>query len=176
MDEDEDLLAKVYNQVLRFVERDLKRIMELAEKVSSKVVRTEKALKSPKKLTENEPLNDSEEREGYEIMANVVWAEFGRAIMDEMGGVVFAAGKPDEFRKAGIYLLFIISYTYSETSHSTMKRHRHLYVRWSSWHRLFIPSKPCVRTPSTPLSRGDGNCLFIFSYGGRKSSASSRML
>lgn len=40
-----------------------------------------------------------EEKEGFEIMANVVWAEFGRSIIDEMGGVVFAAGRPDEFRK-----------------------------------------------------------------------------
>ena len=153
--------------------------MELADKVSTKVVRTEKALKgrgSPKKLAENEYLNGSEEREGYEIMANVVWAEFGSAIMDEMGSVVFAAGKPDEFRQVGIHLVFIISYVYSEASHSTMKRHRHLYVRWNSWRRLFIPSKLCVRTPFTQLSRGGGNCLSIFSYGGRKSSASLRML
>ena len=36
---------------------------------------------------------------GFEIMANVVWSEIGRALMDELGGVIFAAGKPDEFRK-----------------------------------------------------------------------------
>ena len=36
---------------------------------------------------------------GFEIMANVVWAEVGRALMDELGGVIFAAGRPDEFRK-----------------------------------------------------------------------------
>lgn len=104
MDEDEDLLARVYNQVLRFVERDLKRIMELADKVSTKSVRNEKALGglgSPKTLAGKGSLNSSEEQEGFEIMANVVWAEFGRAIMDEMGSVVFAAGKPEEFRKVG---------------------------------------------------------------------------
>jgi len=32
-------------------------------------------------------------------MANVIWAEISHAIMDELGSVVFAAGKPDEFRK-----------------------------------------------------------------------------
>jgi hypothetical protein len=32
-------------------------------------------------------------------MANVVWAEIGQAIMDELGSVIFAAGKTDEFRK-----------------------------------------------------------------------------
>ena len=40
-----------------------------------------------------------EEGGGFEIMANVVWSEIGRALMDELGGVIFAAGKPDEFRK-----------------------------------------------------------------------------
>ena len=39
---------------------------------------------------------------GFEIMANVVWAEVGKAIMDELGSAVFAAGKPDEFRKVGV--------------------------------------------------------------------------
>ncbi|KAJ3010481.1 hypothetical protein NUW54_g2466 [Trametes sanguinea] len=32
-------------------------------------------------------------------MANVVWSEIGRALMDELGSVIFAAGKPDDFRK-----------------------------------------------------------------------------
>lgn len=32
-------------------------------------------------------------------MANVVWAEIGRAILDELRSVVFAAGKPDDFRR-----------------------------------------------------------------------------
>jgi hypothetical protein len=38
-------------------------------------------------------------REGFEIMANVVWEEVGKAIMDELGSVVFAVGRPNEFRK-----------------------------------------------------------------------------
>jgi len=36
---------------------------------------------------------------GFEIMANVIWEEVGRAIMDELGSVVFSAGRPNEFRK-----------------------------------------------------------------------------
>ncbi|EMD37937.1 hypothetical protein CERSUDRAFT_50066 [Gelatoporia subvermispora B] len=39
------------------------------------------------------------EESGFEIMANVIWSEVGRAVMDELGSVVFAAGKPEEFRK-----------------------------------------------------------------------------
>ncbi|KAL1748768.1 oligomeric golgi complex component, COG2-domain-containing protein [Schizophyllum fasciatum] len=36
---------------------------------------------------------------GFEIMANVVWAEIGSSIIEELGTVVFAAGRPNEFRK-----------------------------------------------------------------------------
>ena len=31
-----------------------------------------------------------------------VWAEVGRALMDELGSVIFAAGRPDDFRKVCI--------------------------------------------------------------------------
>lgn len=37
--------------------------------------------------------------ERIEIIANVVWAELARALMDELGSVVFAVGRPDEFRQ-----------------------------------------------------------------------------
>ncbi|KAF7304568.1 Conserved oligomeric Golgi complex subunit 2-like [Mycena chlorophos] len=39
------------------------------------------------------------DEDGFQIMGNVVWEEFGRSIMDELGLVVFAAGRPNEFRK-----------------------------------------------------------------------------
>ncbi|QRV79502.1 conserved oligomeric Golgi complex subunit 2 [Ceratobasidium sp. AG-Ba] len=42
---------------------------------------------------------DTEELERVEIIANVVWAELARALMDELGSVVFAVGRPDEFRQ-----------------------------------------------------------------------------
>uniref|UniRef100_D8QCD3 Conserved oligomeric Golgi complex subunit 2 n=1 Tax=Schizophyllum commune (strain H4-8 / FGSC 9210) TaxID=578458 RepID=D8QCD3_SCHCM len=35
----------------------------------------------------------------FEMMANVVWAEIGNSIIEELGTVVFAAGRPNEFRK-----------------------------------------------------------------------------
>ncbi|KAL6300485.1 COG complex component [Sparassis latifolia] len=92
LDEHGDPLAVLYNAVLRFVDRDLKRIMEIAESVC---VRSG-ARTSP--LLGAAPVRAQESR-GFEIMANVVWAEVGRAVVDELGSVVFAAGKPDEFRK-----------------------------------------------------------------------------
>jgi hypothetical protein len=45
---------------------------------------------------------DTEDLERVEIIANVVWAELARALMDELGSVVFAVGRPDEFQQ--VYL------------------------------------------------------------------------
>lgn len=36
---------------------------------------------------------------GFEIMANVIWAEIGRSVMEELGSVIFSAGNPEEFQK-----------------------------------------------------------------------------
>lgn len=83
LDARDDPLAGLYNTVLRFVDRDLRRLMEIAERVCAKSGSRARA----------------GEAGGFEIMANVVWAEIGRAVLDELGGVVFAAGKPDDFRK-----------------------------------------------------------------------------
>ncbi|KZT10815.1 COG complex component [Laetiporus sulphureus 93-53] len=93
LDDRDDPLAALYNNVLRFVERDLKRIMEIAEKV---------CVKSGSRSSEGRLVTDAKRQQdahGFEIMANVIWAELGRAMMDELGNVIFAAGKPDDFRK-----------------------------------------------------------------------------
>ncbi|CCL98683.1 uncharacterized protein FIBRA_00685 [Fibroporia radiculosa] len=98
LDDHDDPLAALYNTILRFVDRDLKRIMEIAENVCVKSgSRASASVPSvPPKAGATKPSADDT---GFEVMANVVWAEIGRAIMDELGGTVFAAGKPDEFRK-----------------------------------------------------------------------------
>jgi hypothetical protein len=123
LDDGEDALARVYNQVLRFVERDLRKIMEIGERVSLRAIRgavgeqgvgkdPSKALGAGKDKTGDKA---KESQEGFAIMANVVWAEFGKAIMDEMGGVVFAAGRPDEFRKVPYcYCLFLFCRTVAD--------------------------------------------------------------
>jgi hypothetical protein len=78
--------------MIKFVERDLKKIMEIAETICVKSGSRKKA-----ELVLHS--NSAKQRaDGFEIMANVVWAEFGRAIMDELGNVIFSAGKTDEFR------------------------------------------------------------------------------
>ena len=45
---------------------------------------------------------------GFEIMSNVVWAEIGRALMDELGAFIFAAGKPAEFKSVSLGMVYEI--------------------------------------------------------------------
>ena len=97
LDDSEDPLAALYNTILRFVDRDMKRVMEIAEKVGVKS--TSRSSVGKMALLGSNPPPQKEQLYGFEIMANVVWAEIGKAIMDELGNVVFAVGKPDEFRK-----------------------------------------------------------------------------
>lgn len=98
LDESSDALAKLYNKILRFIERDFGRIMEIAERVSLKAGSTNS---QPRIALGRYDLGDAQQAfaGGFDIMANVVWAEIGRAIMDELGTVVFAPGNPNEFRK-----------------------------------------------------------------------------
>lgn len=86
LDDYDNSLAGLYNSVLKFVERDLKQVMDIAEKIRAK-----STSKAPPESTVDQP--------AFNILANVVWAEIGRAILDDLGSVVFAAGKPSEFRK-----------------------------------------------------------------------------
>ncbi|KAF5386227.1 hypothetical protein D9615_002234 [Tricholomella constricta] len=94
LDDADEPLARLYSQALRFVERDLSRIMDIAEKVSVKSLsrsRPEKGVSASREC--------STDGKGFEILANVIWEEFGRAIMDELGGIVFASGRPNDFKK-----------------------------------------------------------------------------
>jgi len=95
LEDDDDPLARLYNQLLRFVERDITRIMTTAEKVSIGPS-SEFPLENFSSNSDGDAGPGSRE---FQIMANVVWDEFGRSIMDEIGGIVFAAGRPGEFRK-----------------------------------------------------------------------------
>lgn len=95
--------------------------MEIAEKVSVKTATRIAASASRTSLlipAESVAVKRNNEQEGgFEIMANVVWCEIGKAVMNELGSVVFAAGKPDEFRKVGVALFL------SETILINMRQH-----------------------------------------------------
>lgn len=103
LDDFDNPLASLYNKILRFVDRDLKAIMEAAERVSVKRPQLlgTSLYKGPKPTVTAVSSEETEARvgSGFDIFADVVWDSIARAIMDDLGSVVFAAGKPDEFRK-----------------------------------------------------------------------------
>ncbi|KZV90605.1 hypothetical protein EXIGLDRAFT_720206 [Exidia glandulosa HHB12029] len=92
LDDAEDSLARLFNKLLRFVERDLALIFEVSERVSAKHKKT--ALLP----TTNGDAELPPDTERFEILANVVFDEIGRALGDELGTTLFAAGRPDIFR------------------------------------------------------------------------------
>ncbi|KAK0226128.1 oligomeric golgi complex component, COG2-domain-containing protein [Armillaria fumosa] len=94
LERSDEPLARLYSQILRFIERDLCRIMDIADKVAVKSFSAARP-----GTPQMSPFNIDGDEKGFNIMANVVWDEFGRAIMDELGGFIFSAGKPDVFRK-----------------------------------------------------------------------------
>jgi conserved oligomeric Golgi complex subunit 2 len=100
LDEEGDPLAALYNTLLRFVDRELVRIMDAAERICIKS--GSRTRDETKRIAEGGDRSKArEESRGFDIMANVVWAEIGRTIMDELGSSIFASGKPDQFRKVG---------------------------------------------------------------------------
>ncbi|KZT58895.1 COG complex component [Calocera cornea HHB12733] len=85
-------LAAVYNQLLRFADRELQSLIDASERISN----AHKGRRNPTETpNENGKPEDSENR--FDFLANVFWAETASALMDEMGGQLFAAGRPDEF-------------------------------------------------------------------------------
>ena len=84
----------MYNQILRFVERDVCYIMDAAELIRAKSNHSQLPPNTVKTY-------GSEEEKKFSILGSVLWEELSRAIQDELGTVVFAAGRPDEFKKVG---------------------------------------------------------------------------
>jgi hypothetical protein len=107
-DSDGNQLATLYNNVLQFVERNCVEVMEIAARVAKKhgkgkvVGNGTSARESPAPdMGQGGGAADT----GFEIMSNVVWAEIGRALMDELGALIFAAGKPAEFKSVSVGII-----------------------------------------------------------------------
>ncbi|KAF8893790.1 oligomeric golgi complex component, COG2-domain-containing protein [Infundibulicybe gibba] len=98
LERNDDPLAQLYSQVLRFVERDLSRIMDISERISSKPPSISR-LETEQPEARSAETTSNVEYAGFEIMSNVLWDEIGRAVIDELGHTVFASGRPNEFRK-----------------------------------------------------------------------------
>lgn len=109
LDDTGNPLASLYNAVLRFVDRDLRPIMDAAEQIGVKrpaVTTGDRALANGHAGDSLTIGNAGKSGDGYDILANVVWAEVSRGIMDDLGSTVFAVGRPEEFRRvcqSGLY-------------------------------------------------------------------------
>ena len=90
--EDDAPLAKLYNKILLFLAGDPKLIMDIAEQVTTSSARDVR-------LQASDHIDESLEDNKFDFLANVLWAEVSRAVTDELGAVVFAVGKPDDFHK-----------------------------------------------------------------------------
>jgi conserved oligomeric Golgi complex subunit 2 len=100
LDDVESQLATLYNNILQFVGKNCVEVMEIATRVTRKHGKNA-ALPSgasPTPTRASQATGASDARGGFDIMANVVWADVGRALMDELGSLIFAAGKPVEFK------------------------------------------------------------------------------
>ncbi|KAF9268919.1 COG complex component [Marasmius fiardii PR-910] len=166
LDESEDPLAALYSQILRFVERELNGIMEIAEKVSLKSLSSRKPDKggslTPRFVAPAKDESEDVGARGFEVLANVIWEEFGRAIMDELGSSVFASGRPNEFKQHHeITQAFLRSLEFlSPSLHSIENMRRHpIYVafenRWQLPVYFQIRWKEIVNKVEESLAKGE---------------------
>ncbi|KAG8834249.1 Type I HSP40 co-chaperone [Serendipita sp. 399] len=100
LDDSNDQLATLYNNILQFVERNCVDIMKIAAQVARKHGKKPPNLQGTPPLVQTsiEKSDTSERTPTFDIMGNVVWAEIGRALMEELGTLIFAAGKPVDFK------------------------------------------------------------------------------
>ncbi|KAG8878645.1 hypothetical protein FRB97_002328 [Tulasnella sp. 331] len=102
-EEEGNPLASLFSTVIRFVQVNCGGVLELSYRISAKNRKAGKL--SGGLLSSNHHTSAGDENEvgvnpdGFEIMANVIWAEIGRTVMEELGSVVFSAGNPEEFQK-----------------------------------------------------------------------------
>lgn len=102
LEEEDDQLSSLYNNILRFVEKNCVEVMEISRRINAKHGKRSGLSQDVSTPNSGYSLGDDahnkEKSSRFEIMANVVWAEIGRALMEELGAVIFAAGKPSEFK------------------------------------------------------------------------------
>jgi len=95
----DDPLVHLLNTILRFVERDCRLVIDLAERANS--LRSYKRYKGriTGGATESDAQKTHPSRESFDIVGGVIWAEIGTSLMENLGSMLFAAGRPDEFQK-----------------------------------------------------------------------------
>lgn len=102
----DDPLTALLNSVVKFIDNECRVVIELSEKVNKKHRdhATIKTVRQPVVVPAGgADIDDDEEAvrlsERFEFVGRVLWPEIGRALMDELGTMLFAAGRPDEFQK-----------------------------------------------------------------------------
>lgn len=95
----DDPLVHLLNTILRFVDRDCRLVIDLAERANS--LRSYKRYKGriPGGATHRDGEKTHPPKEAFDIIGGVIWAEVGKSLMGNLGTMLFAAGRPDEFQK-----------------------------------------------------------------------------
>lgn len=134
----------------------MKRIVDIAERIGSRTGQEE---------------DGAVDAKGFEILANVVWAEIARALMDELGSALFATGRPDEFRK--------VRSSQSDPQrrreqkltcvNRTTRRRSRSFALFSTLRRPLVLLEQWLRILLSWRSNDVGNCPCIFSCDGRTS-------
>lgn len=115
-------LGSIYNAVLRYIEYDLRPIIETANilrnrtktprrdrldfVVSSELVGSAGSATPTAELPDSTQLEDVavEDENGFEFLSRVIWVEIGERILSEIGNSVFAAGRVTELHQVSLVL------------------------------------------------------------------------
>jgi len=90
---DDSPLALVYNRLLQEVESgECKIVLDVAEKLR-------RSGGGDREGDGGEGDVGGGEKQRFEFFGNVVWKEIGERLMDELGSVIFAAGRPAELHQ-----------------------------------------------------------------------------
>ncbi|BGP06652.1 hypothetical protein JCM10049v2_002476 [Rhodotorula toruloides] len=88
-------LTALYNRILAFVSHDCGVLLDVAERVL--VTQPERRRIDSDGAASKD--GEAEKVEGFEILTNVLFDEIGTALMGELGGVIYAAGRPTVFHQ-----------------------------------------------------------------------------
>ena len=105
----------------------------------------------------------------FNLYAGVIWPEVAEAIMERLGGVIFAAGRPDELHQVS-----------TDMRHCADGRTTRLHTTLSHISKLSLRPHKLFQLHETPRSarslNADGSSRFTFNYGGKRSLLHSRPL
>ena len=115
--------------------------MDVAERITAKIGQR------------TDGVDDGASAKGFEIFANVVWAELARALTDELGSTLFAAGRPDEFRRVRTFAQTPVSESNAQPANAEPRDDAGIYPLSP----ISCAVRPCYSgdgyTPDVPIIR-----------------------